>query len=238
MKLKISKPSYLAAASLCITKEKSRPYLAGVRIEPVSDTESGIFLVATDGKRMAVFRDENGSASEPVTLRVTRNLFNVCRHQSYKHTEYKGDNFRLVRNETTGLLEAQTPTYYDDGTETDLPTVHHVERWDSLGNDFAPWRRIVPANLEGETGKGENPPRLQLPHSVAQVAGFERIFNAAFGTSKHNPNLIRIVDRADGKSSVLLSDYPDFLGVLMPFRSSGRTAGWNMDKMPFEVPQI
>ena len=233
MKLKISKPSYLAAASLCIGKDKTQPYLAGVRIEPVSDTEPGIFLVATDGKRMAVFRDENGSASKPVILRVTRNLFNVCRHQADR-----AEGFRLVRNETTGLLEAQTPTYYDDGTETDLPTVYHVERWDSLDNDFAPWRRIVPANLQGETGKGENPSRLQLSHSVAQVASFERIFHAAFGTSKRNPNLIRIVDRADGKSSILLSDYPDFLAVLMPFRSSGRTKGWEMDKMPFEVPQI
>lgn len=58
-----------------VSKEDTRYYLNGVFIEPV---EKGVALVATDGHRMFIAWDEEGSASEPVILQANKALLSDC----------------------------------------------------------------------------------------------------------------------------------------------------------------
>lgn len=110
------------------TASDDRAHLHGVHIEPRG--EGGVYLVATNGHKMGIFYDKNGSADEPVSLVFGRNVLPAM-------SPPKGDEIpeRLVRVEDD-LMHVLSP----DGLVTLLtaPT--------QIGADgFPDWRRIVPS---------------------------------------------------------------------------------------------
>ena len=65
-----SKPDLFCAAARFVTKEKIRPYLAGVYVEPAA--AGGAYLVSTDGHRMLVGYDAGATAPRAVLIQPPR----------------------------------------------------------------------------------------------------------------------------------------------------------------------
>lgn len=107
-----------ARAITCASTDATRPYIAGVRVEP--HKEGGTILIATDGHCAVVIRDVKGFASEAFTLALPKALLKECKPSRYC-------------KEPTILIESDTATV--NGIQT--------RDW-LIDMAFPDWRRIVP----------------------------------------------------------------------------------------------
>jgi DNA polymerase III sliding clamp (beta) subunit (PCNA family) len=61
----------------CVSTEETRYYLNGVHVEP--HPVKGAILVATDGHRMLIAHDKDGSCSGPIIVQMPRFALAQCR---------------------------------------------------------------------------------------------------------------------------------------------------------------
>ena len=116
-----------------VSKEETRYYLKGVFIEPV---ERGVALVATDGRRMFIAWDEDGSASEPVILRADKVLLGDCA---------RGDRMVRPSDESLGQDNAGNAECVVQVNRSHVATV--------IDGAFPDWRSLVnriPTEKEGK----------------------------------------------------------------------------------------
>lgn len=110
------------------TGSDDRVHLHGVHVEPREG--GGVYLVATNGYKMGIFYDKDGSADESMNLIFGRNVLPAM-------SPPKGDAVpdRVVHVEDD-LMSIQSP----DGFTTLLSAPVHVG-----ADGFPDWRRIVPS---------------------------------------------------------------------------------------------
>lgn len=126
MKIKITRPEFLAAASLMVSKDPERYYAGGVHIEPAPS--GGVFLVATNGTCLVVFHDEEGAVDGECTLKVSRGLF-------WASKQSKAGSNRMcliVENDILQIIDAEVGELY-------------IERFAPIDGKFVDWRKVVPS---------------------------------------------------------------------------------------------
>ena len=204
MKLKLSKPSFLAACSLFTTKEHfSNPLLENVHIEP--HPEKGVLLVATDGYRLIVFYDREGSIDcEYVNFLVTDKIFKASKYNSkLTPIELRCDG-------------SSVEIKYSDNTLEDFSFVKNKNEY----HTFPDWRRPIPT--------GEN---CVFPHvfwfDPNQIADYKKVMQVAYGDNLNT--LIQIEYFNEYEKNIIRSAYDDWFSVLM------RVKHPFLDEPPFKV---
>ena len=213
-KLKISKPSYFAAASIAAMKKKASDnfyrWNNGVLIEPIKG--GGIFIVATDGFKMAVFHNKGGYANEQMILPMSNNLFKATKY--YKGCE--DNNFR-IEVEEDNLFRVL------DDTGGEGHNLIHCEEFKPIDANYPDWRKVIPEE------KKVKPKTDKIScFDPDKIGAFGRMATVAFGNYTSS---IRIIDYGlEEKPSLIVMDKKEWFGVLMPLRDEG--VGWNI---PFEL---
>ena len=178
---------FLAMASAFQSSDPGRSHLNGVAIQP-HPSGKGVFLISTDGHRMAVFHDVDGIAPHDAIFPVTRDMLTAIKAL-------------VKRAGDTAVVEfADTKANIGD---VSLPAL-------VIGGTFPAWRRVIPPVAD--------------PAKFAPLATYNPSYLGAFAFKgwrvKDAP--IELFNN-DGESPVIirLPDVPEFLGVLMPVRSTG-----------------
>lgn len=83
----------LAAIALFRSRDETRRNLYGVRVEPLAD--GGALLVATDGHKLAVYRDGTATAKRPITLKIDKPVtgqekFYFCEENTDDYVTWRG----------------------------------------------------------------------------------------------------------------------------------------------------
>ena len=108
-----------AAAAVAMAKDDVRYYLNGVLIAPA---EEGCFIVATDGHRMVVIKDDDGLCEEDTIITVPKNIFTQCKQKKADSIEFKGNEVGELHN-------------YNDTT---------LFRYEVIDGRFPNWRTVLP----------------------------------------------------------------------------------------------
>jgi hypothetical protein len=83
-------------ASMCVSTDKTRYYLAGVQIE---QAPQGVFLVATDGAKLLCIWDESGTSTEsPGVFQLPRDMLAACGKALEGQAKLEIDGHRAVLN--------------------------------------------------------------------------------------------------------------------------------------------
>ncbi|MCH4543171.1 DNA polymerase III subunit beta family protein [Ochrobactrum sp. A-1] len=187
------------AAYNCVSTEETRYYLNGVQIErhPVK----GVFLVATDGRRMVVIHDESGSIEgDSRIVRLDKVALTACKAGK---GEAK-DRILVVSGANA------TVTSYDD-----LPV--HAAYGVVIDGTFPDWRRIARPNLSSVGAAAYNPKHLADFGKVADELSEGKNTAISIAGGPPDPALIRFnnIDHA--------------YGVLMPIRFAGNVLAFPME---------
>ncbi|WP_119309670.1 hypothetical protein [Cohaesibacter haloalkalitolerans] len=189
----ITRPEFLAAASLFVSKDGLRYYLNGVLIEP--DPRGGIFLVATDGHRLVVFRDPDGMTDKPHILPVPKHLFDACKYSAKagkRELMADGDLIHLYEN----IVEEE-------------PSVRvHVSIFSEIDGTYPDWKAIIP----GSTIEQQQSDSFSCPY----LSSFGQLIIAAYGNSQEH-KAIRLLQNGQG-GALVLHNTIDWFGMLMPMR--------------------
>lgn len=204
-KITLTKPSYLAAASLFTSKDKYRPDIGGVWIEGIQS--GGVLLVATDLHHLVIFRDSEGKADRNYIAPVDRALFEAIKFRKDApavNLEVRG--YALFLGEVDMLSSFVQPFAPIDAT-------------------FPDWRRVVPE--AGKLNHSENSADNLCPaFNPKYLARFSKALKIACGAGTYKS--IRIVGNSDGPALVT-SEFCNFFGLLMPMRSDAP------DHIPFSI---
>lgn len=187
VRILLTRPSYLAAASLFAATDPSRYYLCGVCIE--RNPEGGIFLIATDGHRMAVFLDRDGKADADYIVPVSKQLFAATKSRP------KGISLRLeVEGDVLRVFQG----------EDEIP--EFMQYFAPIDGTFPDWRRVVP---KVEKPKGSDGFNARILAEISKMLGVARW--------RQQTNPIRL--RSDGDGPTLVTtEWDDWFGVIMPMR--------------------
>lgn len=191
----LSKPSYLAAASLFAGKEERRPHVRGVRIEKAK-TE-GVYIVATDGHRLIAFLDRDGHTDENYTVSVSKELAKAARFHHHRSLDTRLEVKDRILNVFDG--KNATPCYMESIT--------------LIGEKYPDWRRVVPTIFEPKGGTA---------FEAKYLGDFAKISTFAFGTKASTS--IRIMGNDVDVPSIITGNNPDWFGVLMPIRTSASSS--------------
>ena len=203
----LKKPQFLAAASLFASKDMYRYYLNGVLIEP--DPLGGVFLVATDGHRMVVFRDPEGMTDKPHILPVSKRLFNAC-----KFSAKAGERELIADGDLIHLYEKQN----EDEPDARIDVSIYCE----IDGTFPDWRRAFQEIKVGMQGVSDS-----VNHTL--LAAFSSMIKAAYGT-KADALPIRLVQFGPAPM-LILHEQRDWFGLLMPLRSKQI----ENNQLPFDI---
>ena len=188
---------HFRAASLIVSKEETRYYLTGVLVEP--NPAGGIFLVATDGHKLVVIHDPNGSANRPAIL--------SCDFKSSAlKTKRPELGRRVILTGNTADIRNAAPD--DDDTEATI-TVDRM-LFEEVDGPFPSWRRVVPLDINTtESGVFSfNGNYLKTIVDSVKLLTSERMTQLEiFQKAPNDPAVIRCLDA------------PDALYVIMPIRA-------------------
>jgi hypothetical protein len=100
-----------AAAYVTVSTEETRYYLCGVFIEPCP--HGGVFLVSTDGHRLTVIHDPDGTTDEPTVRNVPKEILTAAKKPGNFDNPiiFKGDSVTLA--DMTVIAPPTTGTYPD-----------------------------------------------------------------------------------------------------------------------------
>lgn len=199
----------LRIASMFVSTEETRYYLKGVLIQ--KHQLKGVNLVATDGHRMMVIWDENGTTDlDDVIVSLDKAALVACK-------SVRGENLeRLVRVEGDGIV-----TVYS-GHETPVPVA--MNHGAIIDGTFPHWQRVVP-NMDRSAGSPTfNPKYLtEFCKAATELCSSKDGAISISGTAG-DPALLRFlgVDHA--------------FGVLMPIRNGGEVnkLPWFLNAAPAE----
>jgi hypothetical protein len=201
-----------------VSKDETRYYLQGFLVEPCAS--GGVLLVATDGNRMLVIRDEAGSCDAPEIVRLEKETIAACRP-----TKPGPARMLLLRNGKVASVTKRVEDYsFDDylsnvkafGEGQGAHAVVAQHPYCAIDGTFPDWRRVLP--------KEDTAPGLAAfsPRYIADFAALATRLRSSrvaaisiHSTGPAEPTFVRF----DGCSHVV--------GILMPVRaddSLNRTA--------------
>lgn len=205
MKIKITRPEFLAAASLMTSKKATRYYIGGVHIEPAPS--GGVLLVATNGPSLVVFHDKEGIADGEYTIPVSHYLFTAATHSS---DGPKRDQYLQVEGDLLSLISPKGKELY-------------LERFSAIDGKFVNWRGVVP-NLFVD---GIN----QLAFDADLLRKYSKVNQIAYGQKK-DPYICMSHGSDEKFSTILVTpvDSKEWFGLSMPVRLEAPE-----QKIPFEI---
>jgi DNA polymerase-3 subunit beta len=112
--------NYLKAAAIAVGKEETRYYLKGVAIQA---SQNGVFIIATDGHRLTVFRQSETYDGKPLDIIIPIETVNALK----------------TKNETVSLGKINDAQYMIGNLI-----------FEPIDGTFPDWRRIVPKETSGE----------------------------------------------------------------------------------------
>lgn len=206
------KAELIDLAALFVAKNDVRYYLQGVCVQP--HPVAGVYVVATDGHRLAVFHDPGGStdAAEAV-IPVNMELRKSCRS---KKTE--PERVLVVQSEELETLQVSAAVFDLDWTEPDpgeesqrVPgSLRHAETLSLIDGRYPEWARVIPSDVGHAAHPAVNP---------AYLEDFCRVAKSVRGTP-----MIRVYAGQTDRGVMLIRTLrDDFVGVLMPMR-------WDLDE--------
>ena len=119
------------AAAICASKEETRYYLKGVAIQA---SAKGVFIVATDGHRLAAFKQLQGYDGESFNIIIPLDIIAKIKLN-------KKDPLATLKL-ADGLLNQWSITH-DGSTIT----------FNVVDGTFPDWQRIIPSELNGKTAQ-------------------------------------------------------------------------------------
>lgn len=186
----------LAAVSLFVSKEETRYYLNGVKLEIDAD---GVTYVATDGHRMFAFRDDLSADEERNTMRGEIIVpLAACKPFKLTARDLRSDSFAGLSGDCTASVHAFTRDEVSSGFKP-------------IDGTFPDWRRVMPGVIETAT-----------PGTVCfnwdYVATFEKAAKALdLGSVSMVPNGV------NGPAWMRFSGKGQAVGVIMPKRGADYT---------------
>lgn len=186
---------------------ETRNYLRGIHITPNTKGD-GVYLVATNGRFMAIAFDAEGFASAPVTVRTTAGAINAC-SKKHDYPEERKASLAKVENNRLTLLNRAT------GEEI------HLQAGDCLvEGGFPDFRRLL-LNTDELVAGGDAYIQMQYLTSITaqlpQLHGFScpmRILRRASNDPSNAAQFIHV-------------DGLPFAGLIMPLRAhDDRPFGW------------
>lgn len=191
--IKLSRPALVAAAAMCISTDSTRYYLNGVYLEPRD--AGGLFIVSTDGHRMFVAVDREGSIDGPAGGAIL-----ACEKRDWAA-------FAKAESATiTGPVSAPM-------VETSAIKASDCRRFGAgfIDGSFPDWTRVLPASIDGD---GATAARFNAGY-LGDFAKVRKILNggADIGLAGQDATSPHFVDLDD----------PDAFGVLMPVRGRSMT---------------
>lgn len=226
-----------------VSTEETRYYLNGVLVQP--HPERGVYLVATDGHRMAVVYDENGYARREAILRPTLKV------TEYKPTAKQGDLFITARS---GAGRTIAESYLNEWPVTDRGRWQDiaydplsVERFDAMrrgvnvvteiDGSFPDWRRVVPAAWE----RDGQPVLLNSSYVAALVDAHKDMARVCERQGAHRlarAAAMRITPaEKEGPALVQFPDADFAFFVVMPIRDTDSRAGPAWLHVPAEAAE-
>lgn len=195
-----------ALASKFSSSKDVRYYLNGVAIQPAA--QGGAYIVATNGHLLGVFYDAKAQASASVIIPNSRDLVKAC---TMTKSEAKKGGHRLLCHD--GI----SATVYADG----MDRIVYSESISLIDGRFPDWTRVVPRTIqEYATVPAVNPGYL------------ERFTEVAKSVNSTYPSVRIYSGETPDDGVAVLTDRPDFVGVLMPMKK-----GHDSEDMPDWLPQ-
>ena len=188
--ISLTKPEYLAAASVFASRNETRRSLCGVHLTRAG--EGGVLLVAADGDRLVVFRDCDGHVDADCIVPVSRALFQAARFRGMRpcrRLEADGDVLRVM-DPSSGMPP-------------------HRQPFEVIDEPYPDWRQVVP---QIDAGGGKMLPAV----NIHLLALFARVIDAAFGT--WSPAGIRVVAGEEDHPVLVTSSHADWFGVISPMK--------------------
>lgn len=68
-------------------------HAGGVRIEPIKEGERGVLIIATDGRRLVVIRDDEGRCHKAVTVQASEDMLKACEPPTLPFLVSEGERF-------------------------------------------------------------------------------------------------------------------------------------------------
>jgi len=201
---------YLAMLLPFMSKQETRYYLNGIYVTP-HPADDGILLVATDGHRMGIIHDRDGSCEHgpwtctipkraTATLKIRPGVKNLHTKPCLAH--FCGQALFIT---SFGFEPDDDPTSFG---------AHHLIgcHAGAINGTYPEWQKVVPTGIGKRTAKhlSFNPTYLADFKQVARLSGID-----------HPVVTIFAPDTPNGPSRILVQNVPEFAGVIMPCREEG-----------------
>jgi hypothetical protein len=186
---------------------ETRNYLRGIHITPNTKGD-GVYLIATNGRFMAVAFDAEGFASAPVTVRTTAAAINAC---SKKH------DYPEERKASLAKVENKRLTLLNRATSEEI----HLQAGDCLVAGLFPDFRRLFLNTDELIAGGDAYVQAHYLTSITaqlpQLSGISRPVRILRRASKSPATEVQFI-HVDGLP---------FAGLIMPLRAhDDRPFGW------------
>ena len=166
----ITRPALIAAAAICMSTEETRYYLCGVYIAPHPD--GGLVIVATDGHRMFVGWDREGTMQgDPIIL--------SCEKRDWS-TFAKATSATITGNDGTPL-----------SVECDTPKGPARFFASAVDGSYPDWRRVIPREKARATAAGFDARYLGDFGKVRKILN-GGTFIALTGASNNDPHIVNL----------------------------------------------
>jgi len=218
--------SYAPLINLFVSREETRYYLTGFYSHPCD--AGGVNLVATDGRRMGIFREEEGF--------IDGNGIWPLRDETLRACKRARDDKKKIRWLVIAPADPEKP----DGTHrvsivltepfskassalelaaSDLPDlVPHIALVRPIDGTFPDYTRVMPKEMPTEAHA-----------SWFNHRYLETFFKVAASGDAHAPSIC-VHNTAPTEPTIILAGArPDFMGVIMPMRGgmdAGKFPAW------------
>lgn len=188
MKITLPTAPMKAIASFVAPKDDTRTFLQGVHLEV---ERNSVTLVATDGNVLGAYR-------LPYALPDEYQPAHFTLPADWLKTVKKCHTIDLDIGDETPDKTRQVTVSYQGMAVT-------VQTYDIK---FPQWRRVVPKTLNGKTQQFD----------INKLQAFAHAYDALAERKTRNKCDIVITHTSEGASLVSTSEYPDFMGLIMPIR--------------------
>ena len=212
---------YAAALEGFISKEEKRYYLNGIYVHPHPEGK-GVLLVATDGHKLAVIRDEDGEANGGWICEFPKRAMAACKSKSRDKTLSPFDDAGDVH--FVGRACYVTARGFDaPPSPRSDPTVigqFHLasEIAPPIDGTFPNYEKVVADSLPKE-GKKTAPAVTFNGHILAAFTKASSLLNEAQAKTQATMTIVLGEDNAQ-PSVVRIDGVPEFLGIVMPMRGN------------------
>lgn len=181
-----------------VSSEETRYYLKGVLIQR-HQSGKGVYLVATDGHRMMVAYDADGSTTlEDVIVRLDKSALAMCK------PDRREPNDRALRVHGDGEVEILADCIREHGTLSESRLVSSFRNC-IVDGTFPGWQRVIPCEFAGTPSS----------FNGAYLSDFGK---AAKDLTGQKDAAIRIIGNDGGPALIRFRGCDHAFGILMPLR--------------------